>query len=123
MASGTDHDDVQKEAETLGYAHLFNGGIFGAVGDVTKFSKRLLIENIIKENQLNGPELAVIGDGPVEIQECRKYNGIAIGVASDELRRFGLNPEKRKRLIKSGAHLIIPDFSQGKTLFNLLFSR
>lgn len=122
MASGTDHEDVLKEAETLGYAHLFNGGIYGAVGDVTKFSKRLLIENIIQEHHLNGPELAVFGDGPVELQECRKYNGIAIGVASDELRRFGLNTEKRQRLIKAGAQLVIPDYSQHHHLFRMLFN-
>ena len=32
---------------------------------------------------------AVFGDGPVEIQEDRKRGGLAVGVASDELRRFG----------------------------------
>ncbi|MBN1561787.1 carbohydrate kinase, partial [candidate division KSB1 bacterium] len=122
LASGTDHDDVLHEADILGYAALFDGGIYGAVGDVTKFSKRLLIEKIIRDHDLSGPELAVFGDGPVEMQECRKYGGIAIGVASDEVRRFGLNVEKRSRLIKSGAHFIIPDYSQGNSLFNFLFS-
>ena len=35
----------------------------------------------------------------------------AIGIASNKLRRFGLNfVEKRKRLIRAGADLIIPDF-------------
>ncbi|MBN1479639.1 HAD hydrolase-like protein [candidate division KSB1 bacterium] len=121
LASGTDHDDVQNEAGILGYAALFNGGIFGAVGDVAKFSKRLLIEKIVKEFHLNGPELAVFGDGPVELQECRKYAGIAIGVASDEIRRYGLNIEKRTRLIKAGAHFIIPDYSQGNQLCDILF--
>lgn len=121
LASGTDHDDVQNEAEILGYAGFFNGGIFGAVGDITKFSKRLLIEKIVGEFQLRGPELAVFGDGPVELQECRKYGGIAIGVASDEIRRYGLNIEKRKRLIKAGAHIVIPDYSQGDQLCEILF--
>ena len=121
LASGTDHDDVKHEAEILGYASLFNGGIYGALGDVAKFSKRLLIEKIIHEHQLSGSELAVFGDGPVEIQECRKHGGFAIGVASDEVRRFGLNHEKRTRLIKAGAQIIIPDFSQGHKLLDILF--
>ena len=31
LASGTDHDDVRREAEALGYADLFDGGIYGAL--------------------------------------------------------------------------------------------
>ena len=73
------------------------------------------------ENNLQGPELAVFGDGPVEIRECRKRDGIAIGIASDEIRRHGLNPEKRTRLIKAGAHIIVPDFSKQEMLIKLLF--
>ncbi|MBN1466725.1 carbohydrate kinase [candidate division KSB1 bacterium] len=122
LASGTDHEDVLREADLLGYASLFDGGIYGAAGDVSRFSKRVLIEKIIRDHNLSGPELAVFGDGPVEMQECRKYGGIAIGVASDEVRRFGLNVEKRTRLIQSGAHFIIPDYSQGNSLLNFLFS-
>ncbi len=40
LASGTDKEDVQKEAEKLGYAELFNGGIFGAVGISEGIQKR-----------------------------------------------------------------------------------
>ena len=82
----------------------------------------MVINRIIKENDLKGNELVVFGDGPVEIKECVKFDGIAIGVASDEVRRCGLNQKKRTRLIKSGAQIIIPDFSQSNKLFDLLFS-
>jgi hypothetical protein len=41
-------------------------------------------------------------------------------VASDEVRRFGLDAGKRSRLIQAGADLIIPDFSQGRRLLGLL---
>jgi len=105
LASGTDRRDVIAESEALGYAELFEGGIYGAV------------------NNLQGPELAVFGDGPVEIRECRKRDGIAVGIAGDEIRRHGLNPEKRTRLIKAGAQLIVPDFSQHDKLSDLLFQR
>lgn len=121
LASGTDIEDVIHEAEILGYADLFKGGIQGSVGDISKYSKKMVIEKIIKENNLTGNELAVLGDGPVEIKECIKSNGIAIGIASDEVRRYGLNPEKRTRLIRSGAQILIPDFSQTNRLLELLF--
>jgi phosphoglycolate phosphatase-like HAD superfamily hydrolase len=123
LASGTDREDVINEAKVLGYSDLFDGGIYGAVGDVSKYSKKIVIDNIIKENGLHGSELAVFGDGPVEMQECRKFEGIAVGIASDEIRRYGLNREKRSRLIKAGAQMVIPDFSQFDRLTQLLFNK
>jgi rfaE bifunctional protein kinase chain/domain len=121
LASGTDHADVVAESEALGYADLFNGGIYGATGDIDSCSKKMVIERIMRENRLHGPELAVFGDGPVELRESRKRDGLAIGIASDEIRRHGLNPDKRARLIKAGAQLLVPDFSQAGELLRLLF--
>jgi rfaE bifunctional protein kinase chain/domain len=121
LASGTDRDDVIREAELLGYAEVFDGGIHGSVGDVSKYSKKMVIDQIMRENNLHGHELMVIGDGPVEIQEGRRFGGIAVGIACDEPRRYGLNLEKRTRLIRAGAHLIVPDFSQGAQLVEVLF--
>ncbi len=120
LASGTDHADVVTESTALGYAELFNGGIYGAVGDITNCSKKMVIDRIMAENNLRGPELAVFGDGPVELRESRKRDGLAIGIASDEVRRHGLNLDKRARLIRAGAHLIVPDFSQATELLGLL---
>jgi len=122
LASGTDREDVVREVALLGYAAYFDGGIYGAVGDVSKYSKKMVIETIMRENGLAGPELAVFGDGPVEIREARKREGLAVGIASDEIRRHGLNTEKRARLIKAGAQVIVPDFSQGGRLEEFLFS-
>jgi phosphoglycolate phosphatase-like HAD superfamily hydrolase len=121
LASGTDHEDVVKEAKVLGYADLFEGGIYGATGDAEKCSKKQVIADIIARHNLEGPQLAVFGDGPVELRQCRNRDGIAVGVASDEIRRHGLNPEKRTRLTKAGAHIVTPDFAQTDSLLNLLF--
>ncbi len=121
LASGTDCEDVVAESKALGYAELFDGGIYGSVGDIAKYSKKMVIEKIMTENNLQGSELAVFGDGPVEIRECRKRDGIAVGIATDEIRRHGLNPEKRTRLVKAGAHIVVPDFSQQDKLLKLLF--
>ena len=121
LASGTDREDVLIEAKAMGYADLFNGGIYGAVGDISKYSKKIVLNNIMKENNLHGSELVTFGDGPVEMRECRKVGGTAIGIGSDEIRRHGLNLEKRVRLIRSGTQLLIPDFSQQNKLKKFLF--
>ncbi len=120
LASGTDRNDVRNELEALGCDHFFTGGIHGSVGDVTRYSKKKVIADIIREHRLKGPELAVIGDGPVEMREGRKQGGIPVGIASDETRRHGLNLEKRRRLIRAGALAIAPDFSAKRELLDLL---
>lgn len=121
LASGTDAEDVINEAGILGYSHHFNGGMYGALRDLSKFSKKMIIEKILNDHKLRSHELLVLGDGPVEMRECRKFGGIAIGITSNEVRRHGHNPEKRARLIKAGAQILIPDFSQFENLLSLLF--
>jgi rfaE bifunctional protein kinase chain/domain len=121
LASGTDEEDVKNEARILGYDHLFEGGIYGAVGDVTKEAKKMVLDrilNIIGESKTG--QLATFGDGPVEIRETRKRGGATIGIASNEVKRHSLNESKRSRLIKAGADVIIPDFSQLPKLLELL---
>ena len=120
LASGTDEDDVRREAKALGYADLFDGGIYGAVDRAQAHAKRRVIQRILNGNGLDGSRLAVFGDGPVELREARKRQGAAVGVASDEVRRYGLHPGKRARLIKAGAHLVIPDYSQAGRLLALM---
>ena len=120
LASGTDQADVVAEAEAMGYARLFEGRIFGSVGDLNVEAKKMVLERIIRDNNLAGHEFATFGDGPVELRETERRGGLCIGVASDEVRRFGLNLAKRKRLIRAGANVIIPDFSQLPALLKLL---
>ncbi len=112
LASGTDEADLIAEAEAMGYADFFEGRMFGAVGDIRVEAKRIVLERLITENGLACHQFATFGDGPVEIRETRKRGGFSIGVASDELRRFGLNLAKRSRLIRAGSNLIVPDYSQ-----------
>jgi rfaE bifunctional protein kinase chain/domain len=122
LASGTDQEDVVREAKILGYADLFEGRIYGAIGDVKHEPKKEVLESILADIDLSECEQVVtFGDGPVEIQETRKRNGLAVGVASDEVRRYGLNPVKRSRLVQAGADLIVPDFSQTGKLLEILF--
>ena len=121
LASGTDDADVKSEARVLGYDHLFEGRIYGAVGDITKEAKKIVLDRILDSiGDSAAGKVVTFGDGPVEMRETRKRGGAAIGIASNELRRFGLNENKRTRLIKAGADVIIPDFSQLPQLLSLL---
>ena len=121
LASGTDEEDVKAEARTLGYDHLFGGGIYGAVGDVTVEAKRIVLNRILdKIGSDASTQIITFGDGPVEIRETRKRGGLTVGLATNELRRYELNSKKRTRLIKAGADIVIPDFSQYLKLIELL---
>jgi phosphoglycolate phosphatase-like HAD superfamily hydrolase len=116
LASGTDHEDAVAEARLLGYERFFTGGIFGSVGDLRVVAKRDLLARILQASGARGEEILVVGDGPVEIREGRRRGAFTVGVASDELRRHGLNPRKRTRLIRAGADLVIPDFGEADRL-------
>jgi phosphoglycolate phosphatase-like HAD superfamily hydrolase len=121
LASGTDEEDVKNEAHILGYDHLFEGRIYGAVGDITKEAKKMVLDRILDSiGEASSGKVITFGDGPVEIRETRKRGGLTVGIAGNELRRYGLNQHKRSRLIKAGADVIVPDFSQEGRLVELL---
>jgi len=121
LVSGTDVEDVRAEADALGYARLFDGRIHGAVGDVKVEAKKVVLETILADIGSEGDGTVVtFGDGPVEIRETKRRGGYAVGVASDELRRFGVNAKKRVRVIRAGADIVIPDFTQWEILRGFL---
>jgi phosphoglycolate phosphatase len=122
LASGTDRPYVLDEAGALGLPRFFDDRIYGALEDYTNFSKRMVIERILRENHLAGPELVAFGDGFVEIEDAKAVGGIAVGVASNEATRQGIDAWKRDRLIQAGADLIIPDFREYAALVEYLFA-
>lgn len=109
LASGTDHDDVVKETKAVGVNQYFTQ-IAGAPMRKASCSKEKVIKDLILEKGFNGEELAVIGDGKVEIALGCKSNALTLGMATDERNRFGVNKIKRERLISAGAHAITGDF-------------
>lgn len=122
LASGTDVEDVRREAEILGFAQYFGSRIYGAVGDMTKEAKRIVLERIMNDiGEDAHKRILTFGDGPVEIRETHKREGYTVGVASNEIRRHGLEVRKRKRLIEAGADLVIPDYCQIESLMQVLF--
>lgn len=121
LASGTDAAYVRDEVEVLGLDQYFGTRIYGALDDYKKFSKAMLIVRIIRDTGLSGENILGFGDGFVEIEEIKRVGGLAIGVASDEVAREGVNEWKRNRLIQAGADLIIGDFRPRNRLLKTLF--
>jgi phosphoglycolate phosphatase-like HAD superfamily hydrolase len=122
LASGTDLKYVRHEAELLAVAPYFGEHIYGALDDYRSFSKQMIIERILCDNNLRGEELLAFGDGFVEIEEVKRVGGVAVAVASDEVNRQGVNAWKRKRLIEAGADIVIPEYRQAEALLRYLFA-
>jgi phosphoglycolate phosphatase-like HAD superfamily hydrolase len=120
LASGTDIDYVRREADLLGVASYFADRIFGALDQYRDFSKAMLIQDILRTHALKGSELLGFGDGYVEIENVKEVGGVAVGVASDEVRREGIDAWKRGRLLGAGADLIIPEYREQDRLIAYL---
>ena len=110
LASGTDLKYVREEVALLGLAEFFGNHIYGALDDYKRFSKALIIERMIRDTGLPGRHIVAFGDGFVEIEETKKVGGLAIGVASNEVTRSGINTWKRNRLVQAGADIIVGDY-------------
>ena len=121
LASGTDEPYVLDEARALQVDGFFGERIYGALDDYKRFSKAMIINRIIQTHGLAGPEFLAFGDGYVEIENTKDVGGIAVGVATDEARREGVDHWKRTRLIGAGADVIIPEFREHGRLISHLF--
>ena len=123
VASGTDEADVLEEARLLGLNHYFGRHIYGAHEYMTDCSKEMIIKEIISENNLTGSELIAFGDGFVEIELVAGIGGYTFGVATDEVRRKGVNLIKRDKLLEAGADVIIPDLSEARAIVEFIAGR
>ena len=112
LASGTDLAYVVDEVGVLGLGQFFETRIYGALDDYKQFSKALVIQRMISEAGFSPDQIVGFGDGFVEIEEIKRVGGTAVGVASDETRRTGVDGWKRDRLIRAGADIIIGDYRQ-----------
>lgn len=123
IASGTDVEYVREEARLLGLHRFAGDRIYGALPDHTRYSKKRVIDGILREHRVDPARFLAFGDGFVEIADCRAVDGIAVAVASDEAGRSG-RPDawKRERLIGAGADFVIPDFSDAEALLDHLWS-
>jgi phosphoglycolate phosphatase-like HAD superfamily hydrolase len=120
LASGTDLKYVRDELHVLGLERFFGSHVYGALDDYRKFSKAMIIAQIIADTGVRGNQILGMGDGFVEIEEVKKVQGLAIGVASNEETRSGVNDWKRNRLIRAGADIIIGDYRCRHELLRLV---
>ena len=122
LASGTDMPYVMDESGVLNLQHYFGDHVYGALDNYKLFSKKMIIEKILQDHQLSGAELLTFGDGYVEIENTKEVGGIAVGVATDEVRKIPVDEWKRSRLIQAGADFIIPHFMEQEKLMAYLFA-
>lgn len=124
LASGTDEAYVKQEATLLGLDRYFGPRIYGALDDYKNFSKKMVIERILRENAIPGEALLAIGDGYVEIQNTKEVGGLAIAVASDEAHNGSgrFDEWKRQRLLGVGADVVIPDFRDAEVLLAVILA-
>ena len=122
LASGTDEPFVKREAELLGLGQYFAERVYGAQDDYMSFSKKQVIERILRENEVEGDRLLVVGDGYVEIENGKDAGGLAVAVASDEANNgLGQFDEwKRNRLLGVGADIVIPDYRDAAVLVDVI---
>jgi len=110
LASGTDLKYVHHELRILGLNRFFGPHVYGALDDYRNFSKEKIVQRILRDTGVAGEAILGFGDGFVEIEAIKKAGGVAIGVASEEEARHGVNAWKRQRLIRAGADVIIGDY-------------
>jgi phosphoglycolate phosphatase-like HAD superfamily hydrolase len=123
LASGTDLNYVRDEVAALKLESFFGDRIFGALDDYKQFSKAQVIKRIgEKLREMGAPPSALLsfGDGFVEIEETKRAGGTAVGVASEEETRRGVNAWKRDRLVRAGADVITGDYRRSDELAKLL---
>jgi phosphoglycolate phosphatase-like HAD superfamily hydrolase len=116
LASGTDEIYMKEEADLLDVSRYFDGGVYGALDDFAKFSKRILIQRILQSPGVEGRQLIGFGDGYVEIEEVKTVGGVGIGLATDEPECRQPDEWKRQRLIGVGADYIIPNYLEHEEL-------
>jgi phosphoglycolate phosphatase-like HAD superfamily hydrolase len=123
LASGTDEHCVKAEAQSLDLTRYFGRHIYGAQDDYKKFSKKLVIERILRENAIRGEQFLSFGDGYVEIENTKEAGGLAVAVASDEAHNGSgqFDEWKRQRLLSVGADVVVPDFRDAQGLIECIF--
>lgn len=125
LASGTDEPCVKEEAELLDLTRYFGRHIYGALDDFKQFSKKMVIDRLLRENRITGDQLLSFGDGYVEIENTKEAGGLAVAVASDEANNGSgrMDEWKRQRLLGVGADVVIPDFRDARVLLDSLLGK
>jgi len=129
LSSGTDIQPVRESVKILGYEKFFEDRIIasGSNGNSTQCPKKFIIEKLIEERDLKSGQLLTFGDGVPEIEYTEKIGGVGLGVLTPdqsyyEFRGHFTIEQKRERLIKTGAHILVPDFRCAAKLVEVVCS-
>ena len=61
----------------MGFGDFFERSvIYGSIGVIEHDAKKVVIERIIRENDIDGAQIVTFGDGPVEMRETRRQGGL-----------------------------------------------
>ena len=122
LASGTDEVFVKREAGLLGLNDYFGEHVYGAQDDYKTFSKKQVIERILRDNRIGGDGLMVVGDGYVEIENGKEVGALTVAVASDEANNGSgkFDEWKLKRLLGVGADVAVPDYRDAVLLLDAI---
>jgi phosphoglycolate phosphatase-like HAD superfamily hydrolase len=101
--------------------HYFSD-VRGATGSFADYNKEKVLQELMAAHKLEGGQVLVVGDGPVEIKVAAAHACVALGVACDESQGECWDPAKRERLVAAGADLLVPDFSRAGVLEGYLFN-
>jgi phosphoglycolate phosphatase-like HAD superfamily hydrolase len=125
ILSGTIEHKVRQEAELLGLAPYFGPHIYGGTVDVSQFSKRKVMDRLLRDEGISGRRLLSFGDGPVELAETKDLDGVAVAVASNEEQNGSgiMDHWKRSQLLQAGADGVIADFRDPDALLKRIFGK
>jgi phosphoglycolate phosphatase-like HAD superfamily hydrolase len=116
--SGTDDEDVRKELAAIGIAPHVKS-IHGALREYKDSNKEMVLRKLMTDFGLLGPQVAVIGDGKVELQVGAEAGCITIGIASNEVLGYSWNLKKVERLAPY-ADILTSDFRYYHAIMRLL---
>ncbi len=129
LASGTDIEPVKESVQRLGFGPFFEDRIIasGFNGQFDDCPKLQIINQLVRERQLGPGQLLTFGDGVPEIEYTVRTGGIAVGVLTPDQSHYKFRghftlENKRQRLIRAGAHVLVSDFREARKLINLLFT-
>ncbi len=120
LASGSDEPQVKEEVALLGLTEFFGNNIYGAKDATVDCSKDLVIKELLATDGVAGNQLIAFGDGFVEIELVVGAGGYGVAVATDEKHPGVLDNHKREKLLRAGAGMCIPDFSDAKGVIEAL---
>ena len=119
FASGTDVADVRIEAAALGL-DKYAEAIEGALPKCEKCAKEAALKRLVRKAGVKPNELAVIGDGKVEIALGKALKARTVGLATNEIDFSKVNKAKLARLKKAGAGYMAGDFSDLRPMLEYL---